>query len=165
MLLTGCGGGSGTSGPGSTVGPSSSAVVLDEDELAVCDGTLRMAQGASRLRSVRIRHGAADRLTSAMDLITEGQQLIVEYAPGPMRTRVRTLGFAVTNLVIAVEDFRTTDRIDAAATNVKRRTTALRRAIDTFRASVGCPGEPSIAETDDASALPVPSEPDPTQGT
>jgi hypothetical protein len=165
MLLAACGGGSGTAGPGSTISPSSSAPVLTEDELAACDGTLRMAQGVAQLRSVRLRRGATGHLTSALDLITEGQRLVVDYAPGRMRTRVRTLGFAVTNLTIAVEDFRTTDRVDAAASNVKRRTTALRRAIDSFRTWVGCPGQAPSDGAADASGAPATGDPGASQGT
>jgi len=141
--LVGCGGAATPSAPASSPGPSASAAALGEAELAVCDGTVRMAEGVTSLRSIRLRRGAETRLTSALDLVTEGQRLILDYAPGRMATRVRTLGFAVTNMTIAVEDFRTTDQLDAAAANVKRRTTALRRAIDAFRVWVGCPSTAS----------------------
>jgi hypothetical protein len=138
--VVGCGGGAtAPTDPGVTDSPTASARVLGEAELAVCDGTIRMGQGVTRLRQVRIRRGAADRLGSALDMVLEGQQLVLDYQPGRMRSRVRTLGFAVTNMTIALEDFRTTDRYDAAASNVKRRITALRRAIDSFRSWVGCP--------------------------
>lgn len=151
IVLVGCGDGSTTpSVPAPTGGPSASAPILGEAELAVCDGTTRMNQGVDELHQVRLRRGAGDSLTSALDRVVEGQRLVLEYATGRMRTRVRTLGFAVANITIAVEDFRTTDRYDEAAANIKRRTTALRRAVEAFRTWVGCPED----TTTEASAAP-----------
>jgi hypothetical protein len=137
--LLGCGGGAVPGDPVTSADPSASAQVLGEAELAVCDGTIRMDQGVTRLRSVRLRRGAGGNLVGALDLVLEGQRLVEEYAPSRMRTRVRTLGFAVSNVVIAVEDFRTTDRQQVAASNIRRRTNALRRSIEGFREWVGCP--------------------------
>lgn len=137
--LVGCGSGSAPGGPVASADPSASMPVLGEAELAVCDGTVRMSEGVTRLRSVRVRRGAGNSLGGALDLVLEGQRLVEEYAPSRMRTRVRTLGFAVTNVVIAVEDFRTTDRQQAAASNIRRRTNALGHGIEGFREWVGCP--------------------------
>jgi hypothetical protein len=144
LLLVGCGGAASPTTPQASVAPSASIAVLGEAELAVCDGTIRMGQGVTMLRETRLRRGAANRLTSGLDTVVEGQRLVLEYATARMRTRVRTLGFAVTNMTIAVEDYQTTDRLDAAASNIKRRTTALRRAVDSFRSWVGCP--PPVAD-------------------
>lgn len=152
VTLVACGGGSEPSFPAATSDPASSIPVLGEAELAVCDGTVRMAQGVARLRDIRARKGAEARLDAALSLVVEGQRLVLDYGTARMRTRVRTLGFAVTNMTIAVEDFRTTDRLEAAASNIKRRTTALRRSIESFRSWLGCP-EPIAddASSDDAS--------------
>lgn len=138
-VLAGCGGGAAPAEPTATSGPSSTAPVLGEAELAVCDGTIRMSQGVAILRAIRLRRGAGDDLAGALETILEGQRLVLDYASSRMRTRVRTLGFAVTNVTLAVEDFRTTGHRGTAASNIKRRTTALRRAIETFRSWVGCP--------------------------
>lgn len=139
--VVGCGGGAAPATPAPTIDPSASATpALGEAELAVCDGAARMSDGVTMIRTIRLRKGADGRLASALDLVGEGQRLVLDFAPARMYVRVRTLGFAVTNLTIAVEDLQTTDRLDAAVSNVKRRTTALRRAIDGFRAWVGCPG-------------------------
>lgn len=137
--LAGCGGGTAPIDPVATGGPSSSVPILGEAELAVCDGTIRMGQGVTALRAIRLRKDAGNHLGSALETVLEGQRLVSEYASGRMRARVRTLGFAVTNVTIAVEDYRTTDRFQAAASNVRRRTTALRRTLDSFRSWVGCP--------------------------
>ena len=94
----------------------------------------------TRLEGIRLRRGASATLGSALELVLEGQRLVLDYAPGRMRPQVRTLGFAVTNLTIAVEGFRTTQRIEAAASTIRRRITSLRRAVDHFRSGVGCPG-------------------------
>jgi hypothetical protein len=112
---------------------------LTEADLAVCDGTVRMGQGVSRLERLRVRRQSINSIGGALDSVLEGHRLVVEFAPGRMRTRVRTLGFAVTNLTIGVEGLETSDRMDAAVALIKRRTTALRRAIDNFRSWVGCP--------------------------
>lgn len=138
VSVVGCGGGASPSGPATTVGPSASVPVLGEAELAVCDGTLRMAEGVARIREIRLGRAATARVANAFDLVVEGQALVTEYAPSRMRTRARTLGFAVTNLAIAVEDLRTTNRVDAAVSNIRRRTTALRRSLEGFRTWVGC---------------------------
>jgi len=148
--VIGCGGGAAPSVPLPTADPSASIPVLGEAELAVCDGVARMTEGVERFRTTRLRKGADARLSGALDLVTEGQRIVIDFAPTRMYTRVRTLGFAVTNMTIAVEDFGTTDRLDAAASNIKRRTTALRRAVDGFRTWVGCP-DPTI---DDAAPEP-----------
>jgi hypothetical protein len=137
-VLLGCGGGApGEATPSDQ--PSASAAVLSEAVLAVCDGTVRMTQGATALQRIRLRQGAAGQLGNALDLVVEGQQLVLDYAPSVLRTRVRSLGFAVTNITIAIEGFRTTNDLATAADTIRRRTTALRRAIDSFRVSVGCP--------------------------
>ncbi len=149
--LLGCGGGAAPGEPVTSADPSASVPVLGEAELAMCDGTIRMDQGVTKLRSVRLRRGAGGSLVGALDMILEGQRLVEEYAPSRTRTRVRTLGFAVTNVVIAVEDFRTTDRQQVAASNIRRRTNALRRGIESFRAWAGCP------DPDDAAGAPAAS--------
>lgn len=155
-IIVACGGGAAPSLPSATTDPSASVPVLGEAELAVCDGTVRMSQGVARIRDARVRRGADGRLESALGLVVEGQQLVLEYATRRMRARVRTLGFAVTNMTIAVEDFRTTDRVEAAASNIKRRATALRRSIESFRSWLGCPGSVADDEAgDDASAAPM----------
>lgn len=146
LALVGCDtGGVAPTGPVATDAPTSSVSPLGEPELAVCDGIVRMTQGVTRLEGVRIRRGAAGSLETALDLVLEGQSLVLDYVPGRLRRQVRTLGFAVSNLIIAVEGFRTTNRIEAAAATIRRRTTALRRAIDQFRSQVGCPDPTSGA--------------------
>ena len=150
-VFAGCGGGAAPTGPGTTDASTASAPALTEDELAVCDGTVRMGDGVTRLEGIRLRRGASGTLSNALELVLEGQRLVLDYAPGRIRPQVRTLGFAVTNLTIAVEGFRTTPRIEAAASTIRRRTTSLRRAIDNFRSWVGCPGASPVP---DASARP-----------
>jgi hypothetical protein len=139
LVVTGCGGGASPSPTAAPGDPMASMSPLSDDDLAVCDGTVRMVEGVGRLRAVRVRRGAADQLARALERVVEGQQLVLEYASGAMRTRVRSLGFAVANVTIAIEDLRTTDRYEAAATNVRRRITALRRAVESFRSWLGCP--------------------------
>ena len=155
VIVAGCGGGAAPTGPGATGAPTASVPPLGEAELAVCDGTLRMGDGVTRLERTRVRRGAGNDLASALDLVLEGQRLVLDYATGRMRRQVRTLGFAVTNLTIAVEGFRTADRLQAAASTIRRRTSGMRRAIDNFRSWVGCPapvaGPPG----------PVPATPEP----
>jgi hypothetical protein len=113
-----------------------------------------MGEGVARLEGIRMRRGAANTLGSALDLVLEGQRLVLDYAPGRMRSQVRTLGFAVTNLTIAVEGFRTGDRLEAAAATIRKRTAALRRAIDHFRTGVGCPGATAAPPKAPASVAP-----------
>jgi hypothetical protein len=149
--LVACGGAT-PSAPVASLLPSASSPVLGQAELTVCDGTVQMRDGVTHLRQVRLRRGAADQLGVALDIVVEGQRLVTDAATTRMRTRVRTLGFAVSNMVIAVEDVRTTDRIDAAASNLRRRTTALRRAIDSFRDWVGCPAPGGTNEADGTTA-------------
>ena len=155
VVVAGCGGGVAPTGPGTTGAPTASAPPLGEAELAVCDGTVRMDDGVTRLEGLRVRRGSANDLASALDLVLEGQRLVLDYAPGRMRRQVRTLGFAVTNLTIAVEGFRTADRLEAAASTIRRRTTAMRRALDSFRSWVGC-SAPVAGPAGPAAATPDP---------
>jgi hypothetical protein len=155
VVVTGCGGGAAPTGPNTTDVPSPSVAPLSEAELAVCDGTVLMREGVARLERIRVRRGAGDSIVGALDLVLEGQRLVLDDTPGRLRQQARTLGFAVTNLTIAVEGFRTTDRMEAAAATIKRRTTALRKAIDTFRASVGCPGPTAPPASIPASEAPA----------
>jgi hypothetical protein len=105
-----------------------------------------MDDGVTRLEGIRLRRGASATLGSALELVLEGQRSVLDYAPGWMRPQVRTLGFAVTNLTIAVEGFRTTQRIEAAASTIRKRITSLSRAVDHFRSWVGCPGATATQE-------------------
>lgn len=161
LSVLGCGGGASPSGPVGTSGPSASLPILGEAELAVCDGTLRMSEGVARIREIRLRRGAEARVADAFDLVAEGQALVTDYASSRMRTRARTLGFAVTNLAIAVEDLHTTNRVDAAISNIKRRTTALRRSIEGFRTWVGCPDVAGLDLPGDAEASATTGSPSP----
>jgi len=94
-----------------------------------------------------------------MQSVLTGQDALVQRAPPyQMRTRLRTLGLAVTNLTLAIEDVQTTARIDVAADNVKRSVTGLGKAIDSFQRWVGCGAAPDDADaTPDAAAPPEPS--------
>ena len=154
VVVAGCGGGAAPTGPGTTGAPTASVPPLGEAELAVCDGTVRMGDGVTRLERTRVRRGAGNDLGSALDLVLEGQRLVLDYATGRMRRQVRTLGFAVTNLTIAVEGFRTADRLEAAAATIRKRTAALRRAIDHFRTGVGCAGATAAPPEAPASVAP-----------
>jgi hypothetical protein len=139
IAVSGCGGGAAPSGSGPSQLPSASVPALTEADLAVCDGTVRMGEGVARLDGLRVRRQSINSIGGALDLVLEGQRLVLDYAPGRMRTRVRTLGFSVTNLVIAIEGLETADRVEAAVATIRRRTTALGRALDNFRTWVGCP--------------------------
>ncbi len=138
----------------------------------MCDATVMMESGVARVRAVKLKRGARNRLDGAVQSVLTGQDALLGRAPYTMRTRLRTLGLAVTNLQLATEDFWTTDRLDIAATNVRKATTQLGKAIDTFQRWVGCdslvlpspPPESSPDTSPDASAEPEPSVGGPDQG-
>jgi hypothetical protein len=159
MITTGCGGAVTPTPSQHPEDPAASTLPLTDDDLAVCDGTIRMDQGATRMRQVRLSQAAVDRLQRGLDLVTEGQALVLQYASDRMVARVRTLGFAVTNATIAIEDLRTTERVDASVTNVKRRTVALRRSIDSFRSWLGCPPPAPTTTAPPDTGSPEPSDP------
>ena len=153
VVLAGCGSGGAPTSPvaSTTVGsldPSASPLPsLDIEDIAVCQATLRMEDGLVRLRAVKLRQGARNRLEQAHQSILTGYDALLLHAQRDMRTRLRTLGLAITNIALAVEDFRTTDRIDVAAANVRRASTQLGKAIDSFQRWLGCdsmvlPSEP-----------------------
>ena len=151
LVIAGCGAGS--SGPTTPSRPGATpAPTLDVVDASVCEATLTMEEGLARVKRIKVRRGSRGRLEQAMESVLTGQDALVQRAPYQMRTRLRTLGLAVTNLTLAIEDVRTTARLDAAASNVKRSVTGLGKAIDKFQAWVGCDGERS----DDA-ASPAPS--------
>ncbi len=151
LVIAGCGAGS--SGPTTPIQPGATpAPSLDVVDASVCEATFTMEEGLARVKRVKVRRGSRGRLEQAMELVLTGQDALVQRAPYQMRTRLRALGLAVTNLTLAIEDVRTTARLDEAASNVKRSVTGLGKAIDNFQAWVGCDGERS----DDA-ASPAPS--------
>lgn len=174
VTLAGCGSSGAPASPvaSASVGspdPSASPVPsLDVEDIAVCQATRKMEDGLVRLRAVKLRQGARNRLDQALQSILTGHDAVLLHAQRDMRARLRTLGLAVTNMTLAVEDFRTTNRIDVAAANVRRSGTQLVRAVDSFQRWLGCdsmvlpsapPGsspsvEPSLPPYDDASPAP-----------
>ncbi|MCY7417607.1 MAG: hypothetical protein LH650_03765, partial [Chloroflexi bacterium] len=130
-----------------------------------CQASLKMADWLVHFRAGKLRQGARNRLEQAHQSILTGYDAVLLHAQRDMRTRLRTLGLAVRNMALAVEDFRTTDRIDVAAANARRASTQLGKAIDSFQRWLGCdsmvlpsepPGsspsaEPTLPPYDDAS--------------
>lgn|GEM_PF-2918121 len=175
VVLAGCGAGGAPTGSVAsvTVGspdPSASPQPsLDVEDIAVCQATLKMEDGLVRLRAVKLRQGAQNRLEQAHQSILTGYDALLLHAQRDMRTRLRTLGLALTNMALAVEDLRTTDRIDVAAANVRRASNQLGKAIDSFQGWLGCdsmvlpsepPGsnpsaDPTLPPHDDASPAPL----------
>jgi hypothetical protein len=153
LVLAGCGASGSSNGPTSSTDPgspdpsASPAPSLDVEDIAVCRATLRMEDGLARVQAVKLRQGARNRLDQAMQSVLTGQDALLQHAQYDMRTRLRTLGLAVTNMTLAVEDFQTTDHIDVASANVRRASAQLHRAIDSFQRWLGCdsivlPSEP-----------------------
>ena len=139
LVLMACGGAAPPAGPAGSSGPSTSPLAsLGPDEIGVCEAMLVMEAGLARVQTVKLRAGARHRLDQAVQSVLTGQDALLQRAPYWMRTRLRTLGIAVTNLVLAVEDFRTTIHLDVAAVNVKRASTQLRKSINSFQRWVGC---------------------------
>jgi hypothetical protein len=156
LVLMACGGDAPPAGPAGSYGPSTSPMAsLDPDAIGVCEAMLMMEAGLARVQAVKLRAGARRRLDQAVQSVLTGQDALLQRAPYRMRTRLRTLGIAVTNLVLAVEDFRTTVRLDVAAVNVRRASTQLRKAIDSFQRWVGCGA--LVLPTDPPDASPSPS--------
>jgi hypothetical protein len=160
VLVVACGSGATPAPDESPVGPEASAPStplpsLDPTSIAVCEATDVMADGVRRLRELEVRRGNADRLADAFDVVRTGRDMLMERYASSMRTRVRTLDIAVTNMAIAVEDLRTTpsNRMSATTANIRSRITGLRRSIATFREFVGCDG-PSTDDAPAASAGP-----------
>jgi hypothetical protein len=138
LAVTGCGAAT-PGGPADSAQPNASpAASLDLDGIAVCDATVMMEKGLARVRAVKLRRAARSRLEGTLQSVLTGQDALLNRASYRMRTRLRTLGLAVTNLTLAVEDFRTTANIVVAATNVRRASKDLGKAIDSFQKWVGC---------------------------
>ena len=137
LVIGACGAGSPGSTPPDQPG-ASPARSLDPIDVAVCEATLIMEAGLTRVKAIKVRRNTRGRLEQALQSVLTGQDALRQRAPYQMRTRLRSLGLAVTNLTLAVEDLRTTDNVDAAATNVKRSGTALGKAIRSFQRWVGC---------------------------
>ncbi len=139
LVLAGCGGGAAPAEPSGSIGPSASPIAsLDPAEIGVCEAMLTMEAGLARVQSVKLRAGARKRLDQALQSVLTGQDALLQVAPFQMATQLRSLGIAIDNLEIAVEDFRTTLHLDEAAADVKRSTNQLRKAIDVFQHFVGC---------------------------
>ena len=156
LVVVACGGPSAPTRPTGSVDPSASPLAsLDPDAVAVCEDMLLMDDGLVRVQNVKLRAGARGRLDQALQSVLTGQDALVQHASNQMSTRLRTLGLAINNLVIAVEDFRTTIHLDVAAVNVRRATTQLRKAGDSFQRWVGC--DALVLPTQPPDASPSPS--------
>lgn len=160
VLVVACGSGATPTPNESPVGPETSAPSspmpsLDATSIAVCETTDVMVDGVRRMRELEVKRGNADRLADAFDVVHTGRDMLMERYPSSMRTRVRTLDIAVTNMTIAIEDLRTapSTRTSATVANVRSRITGLRRSIASFRGFVGCDGT-STDDAPDASADP-----------
>ncbi len=138
LVLAGCGAGTPASPTASLRPGDSPAPSLDDGGIAVCDATLMMETGLTLVAAVKLKRGARDQLEQALQSVLTGQDALRSRASYRMRTRLRTLGLAVTNLTLSVEDFRTTSHISDAAVNVRKATKALGKAIDAFQRWVGC---------------------------
>lgn len=156
LALVGCSGSGSPVTPAPSLGPIGSPMgSLDPGDVGVCEATLTMEHGLERVASVKLRGDARGRLDQALQSVLTGNDALLQRAPYTMRTRLRTFGLAVTNLTLAVEDFRTTNRIDIAATNVRKATTQLTKAIDSFQRWLGC--DALVMPTPPADASPSPS--------
>ena len=156
LVMVACSGPGTPTRPTGSLDPGASPLAsLDPDDIAVCEAMLVMEDGLHRVQAVKLRAGARHRLDQALQSVLTGQDALLQNASLRMRTRLRTLGIAITNLVLAVEDFRTTIHLDVAASNVKRSSSQLRKAIDTFQRFVGC--EALVIPTEPPDASPSPS--------
>ncbi len=110
LVLVACGGpgDAGTTELAPSIRAASPLASLDPDDVAVCEAMLVMEDGLHRVQAVKLRAGARHRLDQALQSVLTGQDAVLQNATLRMRTRLRTLGLAITNLVLAVEDFRTT---------------------------------------------------------
>ncbi len=177
VLVVGCSGSAGPT-PGSTPSwdPSGSpgastspAPSLDAADIKVCEATLVLADGVRRMRDVELRRNGGRRLSEAFDTVLAGRDMLMQRYPARMRTRVRTLDIAITNMALAVEDLETTpaSRIGATIDNIRTRITGLRRAIVAFQGWVGCEAlaatdEPAGSGTPDVSGAPTHVTPPPS---
>ena len=156
LTLVGCSGAAVPAAPSDPTGPSGSSLAsLGPDEIGVCEAMLTMEAGLARVRSVKLRAGARNRLNQALQSVLTGRDALLQVAPYQISTRLRTLGIAISNLEIAVEDFQTTLHIDTAAADVRRNSQQLRKAIDTFQRWVGC--DALVLPTAPPDASPEPS--------
>ncbi len=156
LVVVGCGGSASPVTPAPSLGATGSPMgSLDPADVGVCEATLTMEHGLERVAAVKLRGGARGRLDQALQSVLTGNDALLQRAPYTMRTRLRTFGLVVTNLTLAVEDFRTTNRIDIAATNVRKATAQLAKAIDSFQRWLGC--DAIVMPTPPPDASPSPS--------
>jgi len=141
-VMVGCAGGTPPTPSPSVVPGTSPAASLRTSELGVCEATSTMDDGLTRLQAITLRRTSRRRLDQALEHILTGQDVLRQRATYRMGSRIRTLGIAVTNLILAVEDFQTTTRYDLAAANVRRSANAMGKAVRSFERWVGCDAMP-----------------------
>ena len=126
LALAGCGGGSNASpspnasddspyASGETPGPT-----LNVDP-QVCDAMRSLAAAVAAVKAVKLGRTTRDDLLVAFGNVSVAMEDVRRFAPDALRARVRTLGYAVTDLGLSVEDYRTTDRPDLAAPDIDRK--------------------------------------------
>lgn len=135
ILVAGCEPGGGP-GPQRTIDPSASPIIDTEDEF--CAALDELESEHERLRQIRLRPGNRQALDDRYDELDLAWDDVRRVAPRGMEVQIRAMDWAVIDLGLAIEDYRTTNRPDDAAAHVLRRDIGFDRAIARLRARTDC---------------------------
>jgi hypothetical protein len=144
MALAGCGGGSSASpGPassddypyasGETPGPT-----LNVDP-QLCAAMHNLGVAVAGVKAVKLKPTTRDDLEVAFGNVNVAMDDVWRFAPDLLNARVRTLGYAVVDLGLAVEDFRTTDHLTQAGPDIDRKGSVVEKALRGLRVATTCP--------------------------
>jgi hypothetical protein len=134
-VMAGCAAQGPTDSP-SPAGSASPTARPRPTELCAAIGQLQ--EDIGDFRQLRFRSGNAGLMALRHASIEFSYEAVADLAPPGRAALVNALGDAVTTLGLAVEDYRTTDRLSAAEAYVRRSTDALARATRALKNAVRC---------------------------
>ena len=100
-----------------------------------------LVAAVAAVKAVKLGRTTRDDLVVAFGNVSVAMDDVRRFAPDALNARVRTLGYAVTDLGLSVEDYRTVDisQLDQAGPDIDRKGTVAEKALRGLRLSTSCP--------------------------
>ena len=105
----------------------------------LCEAMRNLATAVASVKAVKLKTSTRDDLGVAFDNVGVAMDDIQRFAPDALIAQVRTLSYAVTDLGLSVEDYRTTDHPDQAAPAIDRKGVTVEKVLRSLHAATSCP--------------------------
>jgi hypothetical protein len=136
VMLGGCGAGAETPLPSGPLGSFESPLI--EMDPVLCDALDRVSKELRDVRDTRLRRSVGDLLQRRFEDIRVMANEADRVAPYELAAHLNSMWDAVTQLGLAVEDYRTTNNPAEAIAYIRRSITQLQRTLTRFRRAASC---------------------------